>query len=96
MIVTISSRHMDVSPALRDHAQAKVAKLEKFNDRIQEIEVILDAGKGTISVELIVNAEQKKMFIANHTDEDAYAAIDQCVHKLERQLVDFKKKIRNH
>lgn len=96
MIVTVSARHMDISPAFRTHAESKVAKFDKYNDRIQEIEVVLDAGKGVISIELIVNAEQKKMFIANHTDADAYACLDHCVHKIERQLVDFKKKVKNH
>ena len=47
------------------------------------------------SVEMIVNAEHKNMFIAHHDDGDAYACIDGCVDKLERQLSEHKKKIRN-
>jgi ribosome-associated translation inhibitor RaiA len=35
------------------------------------------------------------MFIANHVDGDAYACIDACMDKLERQLSDHKKKYRN-
>jgi ribosomal subunit interface protein len=34
-------------------------------------------------------------FIAHHDDGDAYACIDSCVDKLERQLSDHKKKVRN-
>ena len=44
---------------------------------------------------MIVNAEHKNMFIAHHDEGDAYACIDACVDKLERQLTDHKKKIRN-
>ena len=99
MNVVVSSRHMDVTPALKSFAEQKVSKLTKYYDRIQEIEVVLDAnkdnGKDHTSVEVIVNAEHKNMFVAHHNDGDAYACIDACVNKLERQLSDHKKKVRN-
>ena len=95
MIVTVASRHMDVTPALKSFAEQKANKLLKYYDRIQEIEVIMDAAKDTTRVEMIVNAEHKQMFIAHHEEADAYAAIDQCIDKLERQLTDHKEKVRN-
>lgn len=95
MVTTVSSRHMDVTPALKAYAENKAGKLTKYYDRIQEIEVVLDNGKDTVHVEMIVNAEHKNMFVAHHNDGDAYACIDGCVDKLERQLSDHKKKIRN-
>jgi putative sigma-54 modulation protein len=95
VLVTIASRHMDVSPALKTYAEEKANKLTKYYDRIQEIEVIFDNTKDSIGVEFIVNAEHKNMFLAHHSDGDAYAAVDACFDKLERQLSDHKKKIRN-
>jgi putative sigma-54 modulation protein len=95
VIVTISTRHMDVSEALKSHATEKAGKLTKYYDRIQEIEVIFDNKKESTQVEMIVNAEHKNIFVAHHDDGDAYACIDSCVHKLERQLSEHKKKIRN-
>jgi putative sigma-54 modulation protein len=99
VIVTVSSRHMDVTPSLKTFAETKATKLLKYYDRIQEIEVILDANKETgkdhTRVEMIVNAEHKNMFIAHHSDGDAYACIVACVDKLERQLSEHKKEIRN-
>lgn len=95
MIVTVASRHMDVSEALRTYAEQKVGKLEKYYDRIQEIEVVFDASKDGTQVEMIVNAEHNNMFIARHDQGDAYACIDGCVDKLERQLSEHKDKYRN-
>jgi putative sigma-54 modulation protein len=95
VITTVSSRHMDVSVALKTYAEQKADKLNKYYDRIQEIEVILDTAKDGMRAEMIVNAEHKNMFIAHHDDGDAYACIDGCVDKLERQLSEHKKKIRN-
>ena len=95
MIVTVSSRHMDVSQALKTYAEQKAGKLTKYYDRIQEIEVVFDAAKDSTRVEMIVNAEHKKMFIATHEQGDAYACIDGCMDKLERQLTEHNKKFRN-
>ena len=95
MVVTVASRHMEVTPALKAFAEQKANKLLKYYDRIQEIEVIFDNGKDQTRVEMIVNAEHKNLFVAHHDDGDAYAGIDGCIHKLERQLSEHKKKIRN-
>lgn len=86
---------MDVSPALKTHAEQKVGKLTRYYDRIQEIEVVFDAAKDTMQVEVIVNAEHRNMFIARHDGTDAYACLDGCIDKLERQLSEHKKKFRN-
>ncbi|HZZ43897.1 MAG TPA: ribosome-associated translation inhibitor RaiA [Tepidisphaeraceae bacterium] len=95
MIVTIASRHMDVTAPLKTYAEEKANKLNRYFDRIQEIEVVFDAGKDKTRVEMIVNAEHSSSFVAHHDEGDAYACIDGCVHKLERQLSDHKEKIRN-
>ncbi len=95
MIVTVSARHMDVTEAMKSYAEEKASKLLKYYDRIQEIEVIFDAQKDGTSVEVIVNAEHNDVFIARMGNGDAYAQLDQCVDKLERQLSDHKKKHRN-
>lgn len=95
MIVRISARHMDVTEPLRVYADQKASKLTKYYDRIQEIEVVFDAGKDAVNVEMIVNAEHNNVFLASHGLGDAYACIDACVHKLERQLSEHKKLYRN-
>jgi len=86
---------MDVSAPLKQYAEQKTNKLTKYYDRIQEIEIVFDAGKDSMQVEVIVNAEHKNMFIAKHNGNDAYACIDGCMDKLERQLTDHKERYRN-
>jgi putative sigma-54 modulation protein len=95
VIVTVSSRHMDITPTLKTYAEDKANKLTKYYDRIQEVEVVLDNSKDQTRVEMIVNAEHKNTFVAHHDDGDAYACIDGCIHKLERQLSEHKDKFRN-
>jgi putative sigma-54 modulation protein len=93
--VTVSSRHMDLSPALKEQAEQKAGKLLKYYDRIQEIEVVFDAGKANVAAEIIIHADHKNMFVAHHNEGDAYVCLDACVEKLERQLSEHKKKVKN-
>jgi ribosomal subunit interface protein len=86
---------MDVSASLKAYAEQKSAKLTRYYDRIQEIEVVFDNATESMRVEMIVNAEHRNMFIAHDSQESAYACIDGCIDKLERQLSEHKKKYRN-
>ena len=86
---------MEVSGPLKGYAEQKAGKLTKYYDRIKEIEVVFDASKDTMQVEMIVNAEHHNMFIARHDGSDAYACVDGCIDKLERQLTDHKERFRN-
>lgn len=97
MIVLVSGRHLEVTAPLKAYAEQKANKLTKYYDRIQEIEVIFENSKQNTRVEVIVSAEHRNMFIANHEVDsgDAYACVDGCIDKLERQLSEHKKKMRN-
>ncbi|MFT3786984.1 MAG: ribosome-associated translation inhibitor RaiA [Tepidisphaeraceae bacterium] len=98
MNVVVSSRHMEVSPAIKQYAEEKAGKLTKYYDRIQEIEVTIDAVKGKsdpLHVSMIVNGEHKNLFNTQADGDDAYKLIDACVKTLERQLSDHHKKIKN-
>jgi putative sigma-54 modulation protein len=86
---------MEVTPPLKAYAEQKATKLVKFYDRIGDIEVVFDANKGAMQVEMIVIADHNNRFIAHHQDGDAYACVDGCYAKLERQLSEHKQKLRN-
>ena len=96
MIITISGRHLEITPAIRQRAEEKATKLTKYYDLIQEIEVILDGSADNQKrVEIVVNAEHKSRFVASADGADLYGCIDQACHKLERQLTDHKDRFRN-
>ena len=96
MIITLSGKHLEITPAIRTYAEEKAGRLQKYYDLIQEIEVVLDGSADkTRRVEIIVNAEHKNTFVATADGEDLYGCIDQVIHKLERQLTDHKDRFRN-
>ena len=96
MNVTVEARHMDITKALREHAEEKVAKLPRFYDGVQSVEVILDYEAGQPKVEIIVQATRKATFVAHERTEDMYVAIDDCIDKLTVQLRRHKDKIKDH
>lgn len=98
MNITLTGRHLEITPAMRSHAEEKAQKLSKYYDLIQKIEVVLEGSSGgdrRRKVEFIVNAEHNNRFVATAEGDDLYGCIDQVCHKLERQLTDHKDRHRN-
>ncbi len=97
MLFTITGKHVDITEAIRNHAEQKSAKLPKYYNSINQVEVIIDGSRGgNTSVEVIARGEHSKVFVVTETGEDAYRCIDLAVHKLERQLRRKKGKERDN
>jgi putative sigma-54 modulation protein len=97
LLFTISGKHIEITEAIRSHAERKTSKLPRYYNSINQIEVIIDgSGGGSASVEIIARAEHSKLFVVTETGEDAYKCIDVAVHKLERQLRRKKGKERDN
>ena len=87
MLFTISGKHIDITEAIKIHAEEKTSKLPKYYNSINQVEVIIDGRPdGNTGVEIIARGEHSKIFVITETGEDAYRCIDIAVHKLERQL----------
>ncbi len=97
MLFTITGKHVDITEAIRAHAEEKTAKLTKYYDSLTQVEVVVDSVKtNSVEVEIIAKAEHSNIFVASETGTDAYACIDVAVHKLEEQLRRAKTKQRNN
>ena len=96
MLFTITGKHIEITEAIRKHAEEKTSKLPKYYNSINQAEVIIDGSrKDNTKVQVIARGEHSKIFIVTETGEDAYQCIDIAVHKLERQLRRKKTKERN-
>ena len=97
MLFTMTGKHIDVTDAMRSHAEEKVSKLPRYYNGINQVEVVVDGSAGgQFSVEVIARGEHSNVFVASETGDDTYTCIDLAVHKLERQLSKKKEKERNH
>jgi putative sigma-54 modulation protein len=95
MQTTISSKHLDVTPAIAQYAQKKTGKLRRFYNRIQQIDVVIAKARNGYTVEIITDVEHHKPFVATAEDSDMYACIDLGVDRASRQLKDHKSRVRD-
>ena len=97
MNILVKARHMETTDAIRKYVETKAAKLPRFYDNVRLIEVVLDVEADQSVVEIVVGAAKtKNSFVAKHRDNDMYACVDQCLHKIAEQLRRHKDKVRNH
>ena len=98
MIVRIQSIHFDASEQLQAFIQKKAAKLEKFYDDIEKVEVQLKVVKPATAlnkeVHLEVAVPGTKLFVEK-TCDTFEEGIDQAVDSMKVQLTKFKEKSRN-
>jgi putative sigma-54 modulation protein len=95
MEITVTGRHMGVSDALKAYCEEKAERLPRFLDRIQSINVVVEGKDGLHSIEMIVHSPGVPPFVATEQHEDAYAAVDLLIDKIEEQLRRYKERHRN-
>jgi putative sigma-54 modulation protein len=95
--ITITARHVKVTDKMKDYAREKLKKLERYFDRISNINVILDH-QGTDHIcEINISTETHNQLSAIvRNQDDIHAAVDLCIDKSHRQLRKLKEKIKGH
>lgn len=96
MRVDVVGRQVHVSDAVREHAEAKVEKLTRYFDGIQLITCAISKPDHhhLFRVELLVDVEKGDDLISHADHEDLYTAIDLALGKSQRQLTDYKEKLK--
>jgi putative sigma-54 modulation protein len=97
MRIEIYGQQMDVTPALRDYVESKLARLGRhFDHQPIEVRTQLRVDKPHHCAEATVNLAGGRAFHADATGPDMYAAIDLLTDKLDRLLVKHKEKVVDH
>jgi putative sigma-54 modulation protein len=100
MNLTISGHHLDVTPALREYVLTKLDRVTRHFDQVVDISVLLTVEKlkekeRRQKAEVTLHAKGKDIFV-EQSHEDLYAAIDQLMDKLDRQVCKHKDKLQDH
>lgn len=98
MDVRIIGKHVSITRDGRTRIEEKIAKLPRYYNRIDDIEIIVEGSEGADvgSVEIIARAKHNHTFVARHVGADMYACIDEVIKKIERQLKKHKQKQRDN
>ncbi|HHX23558.1 MAG TPA: ribosome-associated translation inhibitor RaiA [Thermoanaerobacterales bacterium] len=92
MKVNVSGKNFDVTRALKEYAEKKVGRLERFFETNVEAQVTLSVEKNRHITE--VTMPINGMLLRGETEtQDMYSSIDMVVDKLEKQIEKYKTKI---
>lgn len=91
MNIEITGRHIEVTPALREHVSEKLSKLDKLIDEPVDIHVVLFIEKHRHVAEIQIKARQG-VFSGQEETGDLYISIAEVADKLEKQLRRSKDK----
>ncbi|MBX3379899.1 MAG: ribosome-associated translation inhibitor RaiA [Phycisphaeraceae bacterium] len=98
MRIDVIGRNLEITKAIKDHAESKSEKLHKFYDGVQSVRFTISKidhhHKGSFDVELVVDVEKHDDFVSHCKSEDVYGAIDEVVRTGSRQLAEFKEKLK--
>ena len=93
MLVTVIGKNVEVTAALKDYAEKKVAKISKFFEKSPvEAKVTLSTERGKHIVDITVTVSGLLLRGEEKTN-DMYASIDGAIDKIERQVHKFKTRI---
>jgi putative sigma-54 modulation protein len=94
MDVTVTFRHVDSTESLKEYAEDKLSKLDKYFDFPIEAHVVMTAEKFRRMADVTLNVNGT-VIKAEEETEDMYSAIDQVMDKIEIQVKRYRDKIRN-
>jgi putative sigma-54 modulation protein len=100
MNLTISGHHLEITPSLRSYVTNKLDRISRHFDQVVDVKVLLTVEKQKEKerrqrAECNIHVKGSDMF-AESSHADLYAAVDDLVDKLDRQVNRHKTKLQNH
>ncbi len=100
MNLTISGHHLEVTPALHNYVTQKLERVIRHFDQVVDVKVLLSLENNKEKerrqvAECNIHVPGGDLF-AQSEHEDLYAAVDDLVDKLDRQVGKHKGRVQNH
>ncbi|MGE4369987.1 MAG: ribosome-associated translation inhibitor RaiA [Burkholderiaceae bacterium] len=95
MNLSITGRHLEVTPAIREYVVNKMARVSRHFDNVIDTQVILSVERLSHKAEVTMHVRGKDIHCES-TDENLYAAIDLLADKVDRQILKYKNKLQDH
>jgi putative sigma-54 modulation protein len=91
----ITGRQLVITPAIRRHVESRLARLDRYDVRIEHIAVILGVNKLQHTAEVVCVLQGKRVQ-AKVSTQEMYASIDQVIARLEAQIRKRKERLVDH
>ncbi len=93
MQIQVTFRHVEPSEALKEYANDKVGKIQKYLDGPVEAQVTLGVEKHRHMADVVIYASGFKIH-GQETTGDLYSAIDLVMDKLDKQVKRYREKLK--
>jgi putative sigma-54 modulation protein len=91
MQIAVTFRHMEAEEGAKGYVKGKVQRLQKYMESPREVHVVLSAEKFRHIAEITIIGNGMTLN-SQGRDTDLYAAIDQMIDKIERQIRERREK----
>ena len=95
MNLQLTGHHLDITPAIRSYVTSKLERITRHFDHVIDVNVIMSVNKLEQRIEANVHVPGGAIFCES-CEPDMYAAIDNLVDKLDRQIIKHKEKSNGH
>jgi len=95
MQISIVGRRVEITDAIRDYVEKRLAKLKKYFPNTVDVHVVLFTQKIKQAVEITINADGFVIH-GEEASEDLYTSIDLLMDKLDAQLRKHKERMKLH
>lgn len=95
MQVSVTFRNMEATEGLKRYAREKVAHIQRYVNRPMTAHVVLFKERFRHVAEIVMTANGVPLKCMAR-DQDMYAAIDEAISKLDRQVRKYKEKRKEH
>lgn len=95
MKLTITGRHVNVTDRMKEFAESKVSRVEKYFHQIIDMQLVCWQEKLDSFVEIIINADGAR-FYASQKGGDFFSALDVLLDVLDNQIKRHKEKLQDH
>ena len=98
MKTQFTARHFDASENLKQYSLDAVEKLQRFYDRIIDVDIVLQPSSSDENPQMVeINVNVPQSHLKSSEAADTYEqAINKAVDNLERQLKKYKNKRRDN
>lgn len=94
MDIITTARHFDLTPGLREHAEKRIERLQRYLGGVDDVHVILTTEKHRRIAEIALHAAGTEV-VGRDESDDMVASIDRVVDRIERQLKRLRARKRN-
>jgi len=95
MQVSITTRHFEADEQMKIYLNEKLEKLQKYFSKIVSVRAILIKENYRYIAEVTLSAKNMQL-AAKEEAEDIHSAVDLVLHKLEKQLLKTRDKVKEH